>query len=231
MMKRRWTWGCALLITTLLWSLAGCSRIPADQDTRPAVSKTQQERLNKDATPTPTITPKERPAYFFSDDRSEYVYHGSFLFNDIVEQDVRLNIDPIAQFNDGMAYALKLEPVEGVPEERLCLGYFYVEGDRIYRFEPTEENLVILQKGKELPQNGMIICQGKEIEDPLGEDEPGYHAYLEAQGNVRVYHSYNSQVNSGYYESYTWEKGKGLTAYRSGFGAERDAIELKLIED
>lgn len=65
----------------------------------------------------------------------------------------------------------------------------------------------------------------------LGEDESGFHSYLEVKGDKREYHSYNNQVSTGYYESFIWEKGKGLINYRSGYGAESNSIELQLINN
>lgn len=49
---------------------------------------------------------------------------------------------------------------------------------------------------------------------------------LEVKGNERVYHSYNNQIETGFYESFIWEKNIGLISYESGYGAERDSIVL-----
>ena len=43
---------------------------------------------------------------------------------------------------------------------------------------------------------------------------------------VCTYRSYNDLTETGYYERFVWEKGKGLIEYKSGFGAERDRIYL-----
>ena len=134
----------------------------------------------------------------------------------------------MASLKDGKLYELKLDFIEGVPIERLCLGYFYVQKDKIYKIELTEENLNKVKKGEGLPDSSVIVCQDKELKDTLSKDEPGFHHYLEVDGDKREYHSYNNQVSTGYYESYTWDKGKGLINYRSGYGAERDSIELQL---
>jgi hypothetical protein len=129
---------------------------------------------------------------------------------------------------------LKLDPIEDVNvpierfSERLNLGYFYVQKNRIYRIDPTEENLNRLKTSEELPNDSVIVCQDKDIKDTLSKDEQGWHQYLTVNGNKQEFHSYNDQVTTGYYESFIWEKNKGLINYRSGFGAERDGIELQL---
>lgn len=169
--------------------------------------------------------------FFFSNDISQVEYKGSFAFDDFIDQDVKLNITELTRLRNGMLYELKLDPVPGIPEDRLSLGYFYVQADKIYKIEPSEENISRLKTSEELPEGSVIVCQDEEIKDTLGEDEPGSHHWLEANGEKREYRSYNNQAASGYYESFTWEKGKGLAGYRSGFGAERDSIDLQYKED
>jgi hypothetical protein len=38
-------------------------------------------------------------------------------------------------------------------------------------------------------------------------------------------------VETGYYETYTWENKKGLMEYRSGYGAGNRSIELEFVEE
>jgi aminopeptidase C len=45
----------------------------------------------------------------------------------------------------------------------------------------------------------------------------------------REYHSYNNLTGTGFYEQFIWEDAKGLVTYKSGFGAEKNDIELQLI--
>lgn len=170
-------------------------------------------------------------SFFFKNNVSQLKYKGKFLFDDIVEKAVKLNINEVANLKYGKLYALKLDSIEGVPNERLSLGYFYVQKDKIYKIESTEENLSKRIMNSDLSIGSVIVCQNKEIKDALGKDEPGFHYYLEVNGDKREYHSYNNKVSTGYYESFTWEKDKGLINYRSGYGAERDSIELQLINN
>lgn len=62
-------------------------------------------------------------------------------------------------------------------------------------------------------------------EDSLKE-EKGWHEEIMVEGTVCTYRSYNDLTETGYYERFVWEKGKGLIEYKSGFGAERDRIYL-----
>ncbi len=166
---------------------------------------------------------------FFSKNKDvKLKYKGSFLFDDIIEQDVELNINELAILKDGELYELKLDSIDGVPYDRLSLGYFYVQKDKIYKLETNKENFSKLRTSAELLIGSVVVCQDREIKDTLDKEKHGFHHYIEVNGDKREYHSYNDQVSTGYYESFTWEKGKGLVSYRSGYGAERDSIELQL---
>lgn len=66
-------------------------------------------------------------------------------------------------------------------------------------------------------------------EDIRGENERGWHEYISVEDNKSEYHGYNSLIETGYYECFVWEIGKGLIEYKSGYGAGSDAIEVYLI--
>lgn len=166
--------------------------------------------------------------FFFKKNISEVSYKGTFSFNDFAEKDIKLLINEVKSLKHGNLYELKLSSIKEIPADRLCLGYFYVQKDRIYKIDPTKENLDKLASSEKIPKNSTIVCQDKEIKDTLGKEEAGWHYNIEVLGDKREYHSYNNLVSTGYYEAFTWEKGKGLISYRSGFGAERDSIELNL---
>ncbi|ADQ47062.1 hypothetical protein Calkro_2226 [Caldicellulosiruptor kronotskyensis 2002] len=176
-------------------------------------------------------TEKIKNPFFFNESIQRIEYKGKFLFDDLIEKNVKLNIVKKASLKYGELYELKLEPIEGIPLERLSLGYFYVQKDKIYKIVPTKENLSKLKTKDELPSDSVIVCQEKELKDPLSRDRLGFHHYIVVNGDKREYHSFNNQIETGYYESFTWEKDKGLIYYRSGYGAEKDAIELKLKEN
>jgi len=204
-----------ILVFGLLFAF-GCnnSNIP-NTDENPDGKNTQVENSSSVKNP------------FFNPNVEQLNYKGKFIFDDIIEKDVKLNINEAAKLEDGIVYELRMDGIMEVPEERLSLGYFYVQKDKIYKIEPTEVNLRKIKNSGQLPDDSVIVCQDNEINDELGE-ESGFHQYLKVKGNVREYHSYNDQVNSGYFETIIWEKEKGMISYRSGFGADRDLIELNL---
>lgn len=172
-----------------------------------------------------TAVPKDN-LYFFNKNTSRLDYSGAFLFDDIIKKNIALNIKEIDTLKYGDLYELKLDPVEGISDERLTLGYFYVQKDKIYKIAPIEVNLKKLKSG-ELPEGSEIVCQDQEIKDSLDIDQPGWHQSLSVKEDIREYHAYNDQVETGYYESFIWEKNKGLISYESGFGAGEEII-LKL---
>ncbi|MCX7749583.1 MAG: hypothetical protein N2645_22210 [Clostridia bacterium] len=194
-----------------------------------------QDNLNTNRPDSDTNEPDDMNAetvensFFFKSNVSQLNYTGKFLFSEeTVEKDVKLYINVVANLKYGKLYELRLDSVKDVPDDRLGLGYFFVQKDKIYRVVQTEENLDKLKRSEEVPNDSAIVCQDKEIKDTLGEDEPGWHQYIKVDGNKRKYYSYSNQVATGYYESFIWEKNKGLINYRSGFGAERESIELQL---
>lgn len=167
--------------------------------------------------------------FFFKPDVTQMRYMGKFLFEDAIQKDIVLNINKTTELNNGIIYELKLDSIEGMPEERLILGYFFVQRDKIYKIEYSEDNLKKIKVSKQLPDNIILVCQEKEIKDVVTEKN-GYNHYLEVKGDVIEYHSYNSQTNTGFFETIIWEKEKGIVSYRSGFGADRDLIELQLYD-
>jgi hypothetical protein len=180
-------------------------------------------------------TPDLNNSFFFKGNASQVNYIGNFSFADVsiepIQKEIKLFVNELATLKYGRLYELKLDEIEGVPKDRLNLGYFYVKRDKIYRMKPTEENLNKLKATEEVPVDSEIICQEQEIKDSLKENEHGWHKYMKVNGNRREYHSYNNQIETGYYESFTWEFNKGLISYQSGFGAEKDSINLQIKND
>lgn len=166
--------------------------------------------------------------FFFKSGVNQENYSGSFLFDDVIENDIKLNISEVASLKKGKLFELKLDSIEAIPEDRLNLGCFYVREDKIYKVPSDQESLNTLKSSEELPKDSIVVCQSQKVKDALSENELGLHQYIKLSGDTIEYHSYNNQVNTGYYESFIWHKGKGLVNYRSGYGAESNSIELKL---
>lgn len=92
-----------------------------------------------------------------------------------------------------------------------------------------QKNVDKMRKEDKLPTGSNIVCQEKEIKDYLNHKQKGLHQYLLVKGNLREYHSYNNEVESGYFETYIWERHTGLKYYKSGYGAEKNLVELELL--
>jgi hypothetical protein len=87
-------------------------------------------------------------------------YQGKYLFNTdgLIEKDTVLHIDEIINLENGKVYELKLDSINDIQNDRLNLGYFYVQQDKIYKIEPNQENLNKLKAGEEIPDNSVIVC-------------------------------------------------------------------------
>lgn len=174
---------------------------------------------------------KSNNAYFFNSNVAQLKYKGNFQFDSLdedIEKVIKMNIHKIADLKDGKLYELKLDYIKDAPSDRMNLGYFYVQKNKIYRIPPTKENLNKLIVNNIMPKDSSIVCSEKAIKDSLGKDKHGWHQYIEINGNKCEYHSYNDSVDTGYYESFTWEINKGLIYYQSGYGAGSDSMELKI---
>lgn len=158
-------------------------------------------------------------------------YKGTFSNEDgrLIEKEVYIQVEKITDLKEGVLYKLEIEQIDGIPKDRLILGMFYVQNNRIYRIAYTRENIDTLIRGQNILLGSSIICQEKGIKDRLNQEQKGVHQYLLVQGDIREYHSYNNQVESGYYETYIWERNIGLKYYKSGYGAEKDLVELECI--
>ena len=157
---------------------------------------------------------------FFHNGISKEKYKAEFMFDDVVNEEISLEIKLISSLNNGKVYAIKIITESEIPKERLCLGCFYVTKEKIYKI-----NLELNRIKKE--KNSTIVYQKQSKSDKLGKQAKGVHENIVVNKDKITYNSYNSGVETGYYESFIWKKGMGLIGYRSGYGAERDSIELK----
>ena len=213
------------LILASIFLITGCSHSNIDHS---LASSNNRYEYSKSS---PVISTKNddtitEKSFFFNSNIKTMQYEGSFLFDDVVKEKVNLNINKLAILNDGELFELKIDPIAGIPDESLNLGYFYVQKDKIYKIEPTEENLNLLKTSNKLPNNSVMVCQNEALKDSLTQEEKGWHQYILVNGDKREYHSYNNLVETGYYESFTWEKECGLVNYSSGYGAGANSIEL-----
>ena len=165
-----------------------------------------------------------------------YQFSGRFsaLSEPFEEREVDLIITEVHDFKEGILYELKINANEEIRDcyqldrfsvDRLNLGYFFVQEEQIFLIR--EDFFRVKQMtAEELVSIGTLVCQEEEKADVLGTDEQGWHECIAVDGNRREYHSYNDLTETGFYEHFVWENGKGLVAYKSGYGAEADDIEL-----
>lgn len=181
-------------------------------------------------------------AYFYSVEETVHAYEGYFYLHSYTDlwQDVDLYITELEHFSDGILYALELEEPESPdPYDKLLarkyIGYFYVTDEIIYYLTAyedgyTDENnsriigQIKCDEVKFLEQCTVVCCENG-TEDIT--DENGYHAYVEVDGEKRIFRWYNdSFYGSKGYMLMVWEKGKGLTYYIHGNGEKNMHVEF-----
>lgn len=184
-------------------------------------------------------------AYFYKAEETIHTYEGYFYLHSYTElwQDIDLYITKLENFAEGALYALELEQLESSDPlnklyDRKYIGYFYVTDDIIYYYmdNPTSEdgytdenNRRIIEWIKrdeaDFLEYSTIVCCEEGTEDIT--DENGYHAYVEVEGNKRIFRDYNDYFyGSKGYMLMVWEKGKGLTYYICGSGGMNMHVEF-----
>lgn len=156
----------------------------------------------------------------------ELTYKGTFMCGEeeMYSEKTNMSLWCFEYTEDGITpgtlYELELYGTEG-----RHLGYVYFTGDKIYKFNDIENF-----ENNKVPEDAYVVCQMEDMKDSLGENEKGWHQYIEVKGDTIEYHSYNNQVETGYYETIIWKKNVGITFYQSGYGAGRDEIKLEIEE-
>ncbi len=167
-------------------------------------------------------------SYFFPQGTEGVTYTGS-LWDSSEQQVLELSIAKVEAFAEGNLYQLQIKYDKELQGrwgiDRRDLGLFLVMGDRIYKVDATKEAPYTVE---DIISTGTLVCSKENKEDTLGEEEKGGHEYIVADGNRVEYHGYNTLVETGYYECFIWEKGKGLVEYRSGYGAGAE-VELYFV--
>ncbi|RKM56355.1 hypothetical protein D6853_06065 [Butyrivibrio sp. X503] len=168
--------------------------------------------------------------YFFEEKDSEYTYDVKLFFEEDIKT-VDLSVKKIASYENGNVYSLCIQH-EDCPGrmywgtgDRFSIGPVYVTADKIYLIPwetevPSEEDFL---------NEGMVICSGSD--SGKVRDDDGWVTELENSGDVCKCSIYNPSEGSTFYWNYEWTKGKGLTFFRSGYGAEGDPIEITLQTD
>lgn len=189
-----------------------------------------QERINNEDSSEQAVN------YFFPQEvvSQEYTVTFSGFFGQPEQKEVTLLVTEVQHFKEGILYELKvdfdeeeLDRYEEYREEWWYIGLFFVQGEEIY-FIRSEEVQNKFQSAEEIQNAGTLVCNEAGQEDTLGEDDKGWHEYIVVAGDRREYHAYSNLVETGYYECFVWEAGRGLVGYWSGYGARSNDIELYL---
>ena len=197
-------------------------------------------------------------SYWFSSGIEAQRVNIETLISDEVPNEMKLLVTHIASYSNGDLYELRLDYNEEFScrsfdgWDRRHLGYFYVEEDCIYRVRVIDEEFksafdssdtvsrtdaitenedITTWSEEDLKSKGTIVCQNTQMEDKLGKEEKGFHEVIEIDGNQSVYRSYYNRVETDFYEYFTWERGKGLVYYESGYGAASLQLKITLADD
>lgn len=214
-----------ILLTYSLLALCGCNSI---------IAKEQVLTLAQPIEQTSVQDYSSNNVYFFPDENS-VTYKARFTFPeaDSLPEEIILSINEVLRLEQGILYELKILYDGDFPGrvyydwDRFQLGYFYVQEDSIILLR-GDNILNEITSVEDIFAKGDIVCQVEELKDSLSDDQKGEHKYISIDGKQCKYQSYNNLIESGFYETFVWEENVGLVMYRSGFGAEKDGIELYL---
>ncbi|OLA57539.1 MAG: hypothetical protein BHW46_00660 [Roseburia intestinalis] len=152
-----------------------------------------------------------------------------------------MHIKELKSFQNGSLYALELDqlnvtdPFDQFALGREYLGYYYVTSEDIYYMPSdtggyTEEKNEIIISGLESDEDlflkeWTIVCCENGTADVV--DDAGYHAFVEADGEKRIFRYYNDYFyGSKDYLLMVWEKGKGIVYYMHGNGQKNMHVEF-----
>ena len=192
--------------------------------------------------------------FYFSNDETEFSLDGGMYFNDwgdvYLPKDynhVDFEINNTYKDENGFLSHIVIKQFDEykIPENRLSIGWFYVEKNKITRLVDDRENPWNLKETSiddflnngTLPKYSMIVCQNKKIKNNLSPKyKKGWHTFLKVSGKVRQFGFYyypETDKNKGpyYWEHFYWEKGKGLVGYDCGYKAGVDYFELGVTDN
>ena len=183
--------------------------------------------------------------YFFPDDSSTIKYDGVFQFFGMdpetgilesTEEEVELSVNKIKVFENGILYCMKIindgkfyfddSETGEHNRNRLEVGYFYVQADKIYLIRGIEIGSDITED--KLINAGQVICQAESMEDVLSRDEKGWHESIDVIGDRCHFSRYADYIETDWWEGFVWQKGLGLIEYRSGRGAGDSMIQIMM---
>ncbi len=165
--------------------------------------------------------------YFFSDE-GEYSYDvKELMLEDTDNVKVKVKVSKRAEYTKGMVYSITIihdecpgsKDVDG--SDRFKLGLFYVTDEEIYYLQdltdkvPTEDDFL---------KNGISVCS----KDDEQKTKDTYELRIEHDNDICRYRCWDTAVETGWYCRMEWTRGKGLTYYRSGYGAGGNPIDISM---
>ncbi|MBO4456637.1 MAG: hypothetical protein J5802_02880 [Butyrivibrio sp.] len=186
--------------------------------------KTSDDQLNE---PIREIEPIANNPYFFEDIEKEYIYSVKLFFSEDIKE-VPVKVAYIKSFENGDVYSLSIQHEDCTERyyydvlDRFDIGTFYVTNDSIYLLLQCED----IPDEETFISEGMLVCSETDID----ENNDGLHQKIENNGDNCCFSYDNTLIESGFYSTYKWTKEKGLTYFRSGYGAEGSPIEIMLDE-
>ena len=180
---------------------------------------------------------------YFTQGNQTIWYDARFCFNEDLPDKETISFHFVKELGEGQLFELVIDCEEEIMSKYpdiFHLGYFYVTKDTILCFRGYIEEKFFIDaydmKVEDISEE-IIRLYGTEVfstipkEDDLGAEEPGWHEIITVKENRISYSCYNNMVETGFYENFDWEKGKGLVQYVSGYGAEQNGIDLLLREN
>lgn len=171
----------------------------------------------------------------------------------------KLQVKWLKRYDNGDLYKLSVEGIKEGPlgPERKNI-YLYVTPDKIYRlwsyyydedghsvtFYDNDDLLMETFYSDEiLIENGEVVCCMEKVEYKEGEGRPGKnnmgvpnsevgkHVTIIPDGERITYSRVDVKQNGepDFYETFVWERGKGLIQYKSGFRAEAEILYIENI--
>lgn len=159
-----------------------------------------------------------------------------------------LKLQWLKEYDNGNLYKLMVEADDNITdwlgEERLNI-YFYITEENIYRlwsyavqngevieFHNNDDLLMeTLNTDGKLIENGELVCCMDEKTDELEYLEAGSHVTITQKEEQITYNRVDIGTNGNreFYESFVWEKGKGLVEYKSGYRVESEILYIENI--
>ena len=189
--------------------------------------------------------------YFFDQDfvllqaNAEYCLDSEPYY---AEDTVYITVSPVKTYERGNLYRFQIQKPADCSEvyraEDLNL-YFYVMDSYIFSVTPIsnlngeytgyyeDEELLkaTFDTDIKLMDAGYIVCQDSDYQCEYGEGTITWESITKSKdGNTVTYNMYQvkngGEGDLGYYDTFVWEKGKGLTEYITGHGAEAGILYL-----